>query len=168
MGADDLINDFKKYRDIRLTLLRKLDRPDSNRDPLAEFSEKLAEIILGARRTKRREQKGYDLESPVGEKIEAKYVAQLTKKDGTIDWKNWHTVRFNEYRDKYALVVFASLLPKAMFVFSRNKLRSVCQELGKKHPDKESTLQFTKTDYIKITTNPETFKKLGVDLFLLD
>ena len=162
-----MLEDFKNYRETRRNLLEKLDRPDSNRDPLAEFSEKLAETILKAKRAGRREQKGFDLEGPSGEKIEVKYVAQVTNKDGTINWKNWHTVKFNEYRDKYALVVFVDLLPRHMFVFSKHKIGDLCQALGKKHPQQDTTLQFTKTSYHTIVENQEKFKNLGVVVYTL-
>jgi hypothetical protein len=137
------------------------------RDPLAEFSEKLAESLLDAKRVERRKQKGYDLTRPSGEEIEVKYVAQLAKEDGGINWKNWHTIKFNEYRDKYALVVFVDLLPVHMFVFGKHKLQDLCLELGKRHPQQDRTLQFTKTNYYAIINNQDKFKNLGVDVFTL-
>jgi hypothetical protein len=164
MEREDLIDCFK-YREVRLDLLRKLGRADSNRDPLAEFSERLAEVMLGAKRADRREQEGYDLESPDGQKIEVKYVTQVTKKDGSINWKNWHVVQFNDCRDKYALFVFVDLQPRDLFVFSKSGLSAVCKRLMKRHSNQDSTLQFTKTDYQEIKRKPAEFRELGVEWF---
>lgn len=158
-----LIDNFKKYRKVRKALLKTLGCVDSNRDPLAEFSEKLAAHLLNASRAKSRVQKGFDLIGPNGEKIEVKY---LTNPSGR--WINWHVVNFNELRDKYALVYFEDLFPKAMFVFRKQGLKNLCKALGKRHANTESTLQFTKTNYDDIISNPEKFKKLGVNLFRLN
>jgi len=162
-GLKALLNDFKKYRKARKALLEVLGCVDSNRDPLAEFSEKLAAHLLNASMAKSRVQKGFDLIGPNGQRIEVKY---LTNPSGR--WINWHVVSFNELRDRYALVYFQDLSPKEMFVFRKQGLRNVCRELGKRHGNTDSTLQFTKTNYEDITNNPEKFKKLGVELFRIN
>jgi len=162
-GLEVLMKNFKRYRKARKTLLKALECIDSNRDPLAEFSEILVSHLLDALKAKSRVQKGFDLVGPNREKIEVKYLTNPSER-----WINWHVVSFNEFRDKYALVYFEDLVPKAVFVFKKQGLKSLCKALGKRHANTESTLQFTKTNYYDIISNPEKFRKLGVELFKLD
>ena len=159
---DNLLEIFEGYRLKRLELLEKIDIPNSCRDPLSEFSEKIVAILLNAKPPKSRVQKGYDLETSDGTRIEVKYLSN--PKD---EWKNWHTVTFTEDRDKYALVYYEDLSPKGVFVFQKKGLEKVCKALGKRHGNTETELQFTKNNYRDLTLNPDKFRKLGVEIFLL-
>jgi hypothetical protein len=68
-------------------------------------------------------------------------------------------------RDRYALVVFLDLYPKAMFVFSKGLIKEVCKRLGKRHQNQEFMLQFTVSDYRRLMANRKKFEDLGVQVF---
>jgi len=157
----NLLDLFEEYRSKRLHLLSMIGIPDSCRDPLSEFSEVLVARLLNAKPAKSRVQKGYDLITPQGEKVEVKYLSNPKDR-----WINWHIVTFNEMRDKYALVYYEDLKPKAVFIFPRNNLDKICKALGKRHGKTDTELQFTKTNYLDLTTNPNRFRRLGVDIYL--
>ncbi|TDA69365.1 MAG: hypothetical protein D9V47_05535 [Clostridia bacterium] len=87
--AGSLIKYFQEYWRARLALLERLGCPHSNRDPLAEFSERLVASLLGGRLAESRVEKGYDVLRPDSGRVQVKYLANP---DGT--WVNGHTVRF--------------------------------------------------------------------------
>ena len=158
---NNLLRIFEDYRLKRLDLLKAIGIPYSCRDPLSEFSEKIVAILLNAKTPKSRVQKGYDLETSDGTRIEVKYLSN--PKD---NWINWHVITFNEFRDKYALVYYEELSPKGVFVFQKEGLDKVCKALGKRHGNTETELQFTINNYRDLTSNPDKFRNIGVEIFL--
>ena len=104
-----------------------------------------------------RVQKGHDLVTETGETVQVKYLANP---EGT--WVNEHPVDFRGGCDRYALLIVEALDAKALVVFSREGLAGVCSELGKRHPNQELTLQFTRANYQAIATRPERFEPFGV------
>ena len=139
---NNLLRIYEDYRLKRLDLLKEIGIPNSCRDPLSEFSEKIVAILLNARPAESRVQKGYDLLNSDEERIEVKYLSN--PKD---NWINGHIITFNEFRDKYALVYYEGLSPKGVFVFQKQGLDKVCKALGKRHGKTETELQFTKNNY---------------------
>ena len=159
-NVKELLKFYENYRTNRLYLLKKIEIPDSCRDPLSEFSEVLVATILKATPAKSRVQKGYDLETAEGEKIEVKYLSNPKK------WINWHKIILNNIWDKYALVYYEELSPKGVFIFPKQGLEKICRALGKRHGKTDRELQFTKNNYRDLSENPDKFRKLGVQIFL--
>jgi len=161
-SKQNLISYWETYRYARLNLLNKIGIAESNKDPMSEFSEVLVSTLLGGKRAENRVQKGYDV-LVEKERVQVKYLANPENK-----WINWHTIKFNEYMDKYALVYYEKLNPKAIFIFKVQNLSRLCQLLGKKHKNQDSELQFTKTNYLELINNPEKYVKEGVDVIILN
>ncbi len=160
---EQMMGIFQKYRQMRLELLKAIECESSCRDPLSEFSEILVAKLLDAKRAKNRVQKGYDLVTPTGEKVQVKYLSNPKR-----DWINWHTVVFDGLQDRYALVYYEELTPKAVFVFRKQGLDQLCKALGKRHGKTETELQFTKTNYRDMVKDPPRYEKLGVKIHLLE
>src|SRR5687767_5040124 len=95
-----LLAAYSAYRDARILLLRELECLASNRDPLAEFSERLVAKMLGGELAGSRVQAGYDLVTPTGQRVQVKYLA-----NPAAAWVNEHHVHFGHPDcDVYALV----------------------------------------------------------------
>jgi hypothetical protein len=159
-GPGLLIKHFQEYRRARLALLDILGYPHSNRDPLAEFSERLVASLLGGRLAESRVEKGYDVVTPEGRRVQVKYLANP---DGT--WVNEHTVKFTADMDAYAVVFFANLRPATVLIFQRKGCVAVAAALSKHHPAQETTLQLTQRNYEQILRQCDRFAALGVDVF---
>jgi hypothetical protein len=98
--ARELANAYAHYRLARIRFLNRLHIPASNRDPIAEFCERLVAVLLGAGLASNRVQAGWDLETPAGERIQVKYLANAGA-DGS--WVNEHVVSFVPGVNRYAL-----------------------------------------------------------------
>lgn len=143
MKRDPVLDAFDEYRAARLKLLTELDCASSNRDPMAEFSERLVARLLDGALATSRVQPGYDLTTPTGERVQVKYLA-----NPAAGWINEHHVHFGHPDcDSYALVFFEDLLPIAVTVFPRGRIAEVCSALGKRHPNQEFTLQLTQRKF---------------------
>jgi len=151
---------FEQYGAARAAFLAELGLPNSNRDPLAEFSERLIAAIVGGSLAPSRVQVGYDVESPTGEKIQVKYLANPPGR-----WVNEHPVKVTDLMDSYAIVFFESLLPMAAIVLPRVGLKAIGEALAKRHPKLESTLQVTQANYSRLISERSAFRALGVRLF---
>lgn len=157
-----LVQYFQEYRFARLALIERLGCPHSNRDPLAEFSERLVASLSGGRLAESRVQKGHDVVRPDGRKVQVKYLANP---NGT--WVNEHTVRFTADVEDYAVVFFAGLQPAMVLIFRREGCAAVTAALGKRHPGQETTLQLTQRNYEQILRQCDRFTALGMDIFKL-
>jgi hypothetical protein len=71
----ELVSAIERYRTARLAFLNVLGVAISNRDPLAEFSERLVAALPGGSVADSRTQKGYDVVAPQGERIQVKFLA---------------------------------------------------------------------------------------------
>ena len=160
LQVDDLLSVWETYRQARLALLDQIACSGSNRDPLAEFSERLVVSLLGGQLASSRVQKGYDMIGPAGEYIQVKYLANSGTK-----WVNQQTVTFDADVDAYALVFFIDLRPERVFFFVKGCLATVCQALRKRHPDQDVQLQLTQSNYNQICAERERFKALGLAVF---
>jgi hypothetical protein len=145
------------YRAARRTFLAALGIPVSNRDPLAEFSERLVAVALGGRLADSRVERGYDVIDPSGRRIQVKYVANPAGQ-----WINGHTVRFEGPLDDYALVLVEDLDPRAILVFGRESIAVVGRRLGKRHPDQDRSLQLTRSNVLALLADGSRFRDLGV------
>jgi hypothetical protein len=154
----ELLREYQKYRAARLELLAFIGCHDSNRDPLAEFSERLVVTALGGTLAESRVQKGWDFKDPEGRRVQVRY---LTNPED--HWVNEHQVTFKGGGcDLYALVVFAALGVEAILIFDGRYMTEVCEALGKRHPDQDHRLDFTRANYRTILGDRERFKRLGV------
>lgn len=156
-----LLSSWKEYRAKRLHFLETIGIPDSNKDPMSEFSEVLVANLVGGELAENRTQKGYDLIAD-NKRIQVKYLSNPENK-----WINWHTVKFNEDMDLYALVYIEQLEPKYVFIFQKRDLTRLCDLLGKRHKNIDKELQFTKTNYEELIRNPEKYRDEGVEVIKL-
>lgn len=159
----DLLKSWSAYRDARLSLLGDLGIPQSCRDPLSEFAEQLVAALVGGTLADNRVQKGWDVREPNGDTIQVKYLANAAHGS----WVNWHTIEPTEHQDWWALVIFLDLMPKAVYLFPSADLTPICQALGKRHGNQDTTLQFTKNNHRDISADPKRFEALGMRVFLL-
>jgi len=77
-----------------------------------------------------------------------------------------HTIAFSGDIDDYALVFFEGLDVRAIVVFRRETLTQVCAALRKRHPNQETTVQITQTNFNELISDPEEFASLGVTCYL--
>lgn len=141
-------------------MLIHLGLADSNRDPLAEISERLVAALLGGTLAESRVQKGWDLLTSEGNRVQIRYLANPADR-----WVNEHLVDFRTLDcDSYALVVYEALSPKAVLVFSPGSLEAVGEALGKRHGQRDVTLQFTRRNYLQVLGESDRFAALGVDV----
>lgn len=133
----------------------------SCRDPLAEFSEVLVAELTSAELATSRVQRLYDLTRPNGRRVQVRYLA-----NPGAQWINEHRVHFEAGLDDYALVIYVGFRLEAVLIFSRETIGQVCAALGKRHPDQNTTLQFTQRNYAAIVRDHVDFRSLGVDVFL--
>ena len=112
---------YRTYSEARRQFLRTLGCDDSCRDPLSEFAERLVCQQLGGTLATSRVQKGYDLITPDGRRVQVKYLANPSG-----PWRNGHAVAFNDQMDDYAVVFFEGLDVRAILLFRRETLAGVC------------------------------------------
>lgn len=157
-----LVAAYSRYRVARKALLEAMGC-SSNRDPLTEFSERLVAILTDGRLAASRVQKAWDVEAPGEKYIQVKYLANTES-----TWVNEHHIVFPDKKvGLYAIVIFQDLNPESVVMFSRDQLPEVCAELGKRHGNTETTLQFTRRNYETILANQEVFEKLGVRVWTI-
>lgn len=158
----ELLTHFKTYTNSRAQFLNAIGLPNSCRDPFAEFSEILVSKLLPANLAESRVQRGFDLIRPDGRLVQVKYLSNPAGK-----WINEHPIFFPESVDEYALVIYIALQVESVLVFKRKTLSKVCVLLGKRHPNQNLTLQFTKRNYETILSNPALFEELGMEVYNL-
>jgi hypothetical protein len=157
-----VLSAYRRYVDARNALLNELHlKRQSNRDPLSEFSEWLVAALVGGTCADNPVQKDWDVSGPDGEKIQVKYLANPADR-----WVNEHCVQVNDFMDSYAIVIFEALLPQAVIIFSARTLAAIGLKLAKRHGNLDTTLQFTRANYLQICNDPTTFMALGVRLYL--
>lgn len=153
---------FRRYIDARNALLDELRLSrKSNRDPLAEFGEWLVAALVSGTLADSPVQPGWDVRGPDGERIQVKYLANPADR-----WVNEHPVHVTDLMDSYAIVVFEALLPKAVVILPARNLAAVGTEMGKRHGNLDTTLQFTRANYRRILQDAAAFKELGVRLYV--
>lgn len=152
----ELLGALTAYRTGRRALLHALGCPASNRDPLAEFSEHLVAALLGGQLASSRVQKGFDLTTPDGARVQVRYLANPAG-----SWPNEHVIDFRGDCDRYALVTFEDLRPQAVLVFARETIEEVCRLLGKRHPDQDTCLQLTRRNFTRLLEEPARLGNSG-------
>jgi hypothetical protein len=158
----ELLSALEQYRQGRMALLRVLGLNQSNRDPLAEWSEHLVAALLGAKLVTNRVQADYDLTTSAGAKVQVRYLANPENLPGA--WVNEHRVTSVAGVDRYALVIFEGFRPMAVLVFPSDLTR-INSTLAKKAPTQDSVLQFTRSNYLKILANKEALEGLGMTIW---
>ena len=154
----DLVRRYEKYRLARATFLRKLGTFESQREPRVEFAEHLVAAFVGGKLAADRNQPGWDVVGPNGERIQ---VRTLSNHWGNY-WKNDHTVDFRGDCDRYALVVFDVHQLHSLFIFPREGNRRIYDLLKKRHGHPDATLQVTQANAAAFESNPEPFEALGM------
>jgi hypothetical protein len=147
-----------RYVEARKALLAELELGrDSNRDPLAEFAEWLGAGILGGERALTPVQAEWDVETPAGQHVQVKYLANSGDR-----WVNEHSVRITPAMDADAIVFYDALMPVAVVLMPARRLAEIGQALGNRHPNQETTLQLTRQNYLRLLGDPVVFGALGV------
>ena len=130
----------------------------SNRDPFAEFAERIALAVIGGTMATSRVQKGWDFMDPEGRRVQVRYVANP---EG--EWVNGHVIDFRGgLCERYALLIVVAFEPKALLVFDAEHLGAVGMALAKRHGDLEHTLQLTQGNLATLVADPKRFEALGV------
>jgi hypothetical protein len=150
------------YRSARQSFLASLGCHQSNRDSLAEFAERITHAILGGALATSRVQKGHDLVTSDGQKVQVRYVANPYLANPGDPWVNEHVVDFRGDIDLYALLIVEALDAKTLLIFSRPLLASVASALRKRHPNQDTTIQLTRRNYQQLLAEEERFRALGV------
>lgn len=159
-----LLGALHTYRAARNEFLKALGCDSSNRDPFAEFAERIATAALGGHLAESRTQKGWDFMTVDGQRVQVRYLANPL---GT--WVNGHVVDFRGNGcDLYALVVFEGLDVKSLLVFDKERITEVGAALGKWHPGQEEVLQLTQSNYRTIVAEQPRFADLGVQVVDLE
>lgn len=157
---EELREAFERYARGRAELLEAIGVTGSNRDPLAEFSERLVAALLDGELASNRVQRGWDVMS-AGRRVQVKYLANASDEA----WVNEHHVHVTADMDDYAIVFFEALLPVTVIVFACDRLLDIATALRKKHPNQETTLQLTRVNYRQLVVERDRFAELGVRLF---
>jgi hypothetical protein len=155
----DLLAAQASYRDARLAFLARLVERRSNRDPLAEFSERLVQALWAGTLAASLVQKGHDVVSGAGERVQVKFLANPSG-----PWVNGHTVVRLPGVHRYDVVFFDDLLPAAAVSFPLDRLQDECAALRKRHPNQDRMLQLTQANYRHLLASAATFLPLGVRL----
>lgn len=157
---EELREAFERYARGRAELLEAIGVTGSNRDPLAEFSERLIAALLDGELASNRVQRGWDVMAG-GRRVQVKYLANAS--DAV--WVNEHHIHVTADMDDYAIVFFEALLPVTVIVLACNQLLEIATALRKKHPNQETTLQLTRVNYRQLIAERDRFAELGVRLF---
>jgi hypothetical protein len=157
---EELRDAFARYAQGRTELFESLGIKGSNRDPLAEFSERIVATLLAGELATNRVQRGWDVMAS-GRRVQVKYLANPSDEV----WVNEHPVRITADMDDYAIVFFEALLPVTAIVFRCDRLAEITAALGKRHPNQETTLQLTRVNYRQLLSERRRFADLGVRLF---
>jgi hypothetical protein len=162
MTASDHLQAWAEYRQARFRLLDHLCTSTSNREPMVEFAEILVRDLVGGRLAPSRTEKGWDVETPEGEKVQVRYLANRSG-----NWGNWHWVASSDLWNWYALVVFVDLQPRAVHMFPSTDLSAICACLKKRHANQERLLSYTYGNFVAINAEPDRFTALGMRVFKL-
>lgn len=158
----DLREAFSAYARGRRQLLKAIGVSASNRDPLSEFSERLVAALLDGELATNRVQRGWDLRTPEGRRVQVKYLANPGRGD---PWINGIAISFGPGVDDphdFVVVFFEALLPVSVIVFGREQVLEVCTRLKKRHPSQDRLLQLTQANYRQLLAERDAFASLGV------
>lgn len=102
----------------------------------------------------------HDLTTPDGLTVQVRYLA-----NPNIAWVNEHAVRVLPGVDRYALVLFEAFTVTGVVMFPPD-LTAICDALGKRHGERDVTLQFTRRNWSAICDDPDRFRALSVRIWL--
>jgi hypothetical protein len=161
-NRDRILAAFEVYRQSRRHLLAMLGPADSQRDPLSDVGEWLVVELLGGKLAANRVQRGHDIISPKGERIQVKTLANPLNIN-----RNSVPVEFKKGVDLFAVVLFEDFLPRLVIVFRRGSLGLLNQVLGnrprKNNP--ELRLELNPRHIPTVLARPESLTELGVQVF---
>ena len=164
--ATELLTALAEYREARLRLLGLLgllEVPVSNRDPLAEFAERLVAALTGGSFPVNRNQRGWDVWLPNGATVQVKYLAN----GATGRWVNEHRVRRVDGADWYAVVLVEDFAVTGVLMFPTKRLSPIRARLGKRGPVAlDSGWDLTRVNWVTIRDDPDRFRELGMRVFL--
>lgn len=156
-GVAALVRGLDEYREARKRFLRLVGVAASNRDPLAEFSERLVQSLLGGDLASSRVQPYFDLTMEDGRRVQVRYLANSGER-----WVNEHLITRISDVDLYALVIYEDFCVAGVLVVPCTELAAVGALLGKRHGRQDETLQFTRRNWSAVASAPQAFTRLGV------
>jgi hypothetical protein len=160
----ELLAALEEYSVARERLISVLGPRMSNRDPLAEFAEHFVAALMGGQLAANPVQAYWDLELPDGAKVQVKYLINSIDPSSKA-WINEHLVRSLPGVDWYVLVIIEGFRVSGAAAFPSG-LGSICEALGKKHGDQDTTLQFGRRNWLAIRDDPGRFRGLGMRIWL--
>jgi hypothetical protein len=122
-GSDvvGILDALGAYRSARVAFLAALECPISNRDPFAEFAERLVTAWFGGTLASSRVQHTYDLLDAEGRTVQVRYLANPAG-----SWVNGHQIAFVPGLDRYALVVIEAFELSGVLCVDVGSLAAVC------------------------------------------
>ncbi len=160
-GSDvvGILDALGAYRSARVAFLAALECPISNRDPFAEFAERLVAAWLGGTLASSRVQHTYDLLDAEGRTVQVRYLANPAG-----SWVNGHHISFVPGLDRYALVVIEAFELSGVLCVDIGSVAATCARLGKRHPKQHTSLQLGQANWRQLVTERSAFETLGVSL----
>lgn len=161
--ADELLTALAEYREARLRLLDLLEVPVSNRDPLAEFAERLVAALTGGSFPANRNQPGWDVRLPEDATVQVKYLAN----GAAGRWVNEHRVRWVAGADWYAVVLIEDFVVTGVLMFPTGGLSPIGTALGKRGAGAlDDGWDLTRVNWVSIRDDASRFRALGMRVLL--
>lgn len=162
MSISEVWSVFEEYREARLKLLAAIGPSDSQRDPLTDLGEWLVYRLMGGTLAPSRTQRGHDVISPTGERVQVKTLANPAGVD-----RNAVGVEFKEGVDRFAVVLFEDFVPRAVVIFRRGSLRELNRVLGNRptKADPEVTLSLRLRHVALLLSDSGALASLGIEVF---
>ena len=123
-------------------------------------AEEIVVRLYGGKRAPSRTQKGWDVTSADGLKIQVKYLAN--SHPGR--WVNEHEVVFPKEARFYAVVIIQDLKLQSVVVFDKKHVKTIREALDCRSQHSKPGFCLTKRRYDKIVDAPEDFASVGVTL----
>ena len=80
-------------------------------------------------------------------------------------WRNEHNIHFSQGLDDSGLRIFEKLALQSVLVFPKETYEKVAKLLGKRHGKQDTSIQFTRKNYLTILEEPSKFTYLNVEIF---
>ncbi len=162
MSVKSLLEVYGTYQQARLSFLDSIGCAKSNRDPIAEFSERLVAALTLGELAKNRVQKDYDVILPTGEFVQVKYLTNPKGMD-----VNGLEIRFPNDVQKFAVVYFEDLNLHGVLLIDRCGLEPIYDRLRKRHKGRGELLLLLSANVETILSHKDEFRKLGVEVLSL-
>ena len=159
-----LLQASQEYLSARAKLLSSLQLDDKQFDnekvdPLTLVSEILVAMLFRGNLAIRRDQKGFDVETPEGQRIQVKYVLNKDEQ---------HFLKRGEGWALYSVVLFRDGQVHMVVAFPNKDLTEVYQAFTHHNnscPDPSGGFNLTKTRFTQMSKEKERFGQLGLQIW---